>query len=98
MKSSKFSVRFLANINVQDRRTVLGRTVQTLLVSCGLTSIADLSSQLVKKIFRYKSPTESEQWQVDLASELFKVKNGALEVPGFSQSEISNLFTEACIV
>ena len=49
LNTTMFPVRFLARLNENDMRTVLGRNLCTLLDKCGLQHLDDLHAKLVKQ-------------------------------------------------
>ena len=97
--SKKFAVHFLGRMCASDLRTVLGRTLQSIAMSCNMKpgDIIYVTPDLVKKGYRYKEPTEEKVWQANLAYELLQIREGNLNVPGFSTQDIKDLLKYACI-
>ena len=96
VNSPKFTVRFLARLVEKDMRTVLGKSLNFLVVECGCQNVEDLSPSIVKKNLAYKMAPEDQTWQVTLAQELFSVKNNDGAIDGFSDEEIRTLFNYVC--
>ena len=95
-RSSKLSVRFLARLFENDRRTVLGRTLYTL---CRLSHIKSndlLTSQIVKNKLKYSVIPESEVWRVDMMTELLQLRKDSLSLSGFTPEEIKYLLDFVC--
>ena len=92
--SKKLPVRFLARMTEHDTRTVLGRTLATLLTQCGLQfeELPQLNSNLVKMKLCYREVPDDELWRVSLCKEMLKIKHGnQLELPGFENDECEEL-------
>ena len=53
INTTKFQVRFLARLNENYMRTVLGRNLYNLLDKCGLQHLDDLHAKLVKQRCKY---------------------------------------------
>ena len=46
----------------------------------------------------YSEVPESELWRVTLLEELLMVRQGKMDIPGFTPNEITNLLDDICIV
>ena len=92
--SRKCSVRYLANLVYDDRRTLVGRTVTNIANECEI----ERSSLNVRNVrdLRYFTPPPEEVWRVAFVQELLRIKNGQLDVPGISQEEIKLFIDEIC--
>ena len=93
--SSKVEVALLANMAVQDNRTVMGKTVARLKQE--LNSDV-LTSNLVKKNLKYFPVPQDEEWRLPFLDELLSVETNDSSIDGcFSSSDvkmmISSLFT-----
>ena len=91
ISSSKLCVRLLARLCERDRRTVMGRTLDTLCNECGVADITNLSSNLVKKKMVYHRIPEEQQWRINLATELLQFRDLELSLPGFSMVKINDM-------
>ena len=98
INSPKFEVRFLARLFQNDKRTVLGKTLQFLIRSCKLKDSEDLSPQLVKRSLEFAATPEGYQWTAPLARELLELRNSELEVDGFAAEELEEMLTFACTI
>ena len=98
VNSSKFCVRYLARLAERDMRTVMGRTLNYILEQCGMNSsqLSELSSSLIKKKVKYLEASEVNQWRVKLGIELVKVRDGEVEVDGFTNAEIQEMLAYVC--
>ena len=83
-----------------DTRSVLGRTLATLLTLCGLQSeeLPQLNSNLLKKELCHIEVSDDELWRVGLCKEMLKIRHGnQLELPGFENDECEELLKFACV-
>ena len=96
--SEKFSVRFIANLNLNDNRTTFGSNVNQLLKLCKLAKgeFAHLNKDYVKKTVRYWDPDADDTWRNHLAKELIDTENGHLAIDGFSKKELSSILEYIC--
>ena len=72
---------------------MMGKTLSKIVRECKI-SMEDLTANIVKKKMRYSVAPVSESWRVAMVSELMD-KN--IDVPGFSEAEIRDMLTYACI-
>ena len=98
VNSNKFSVRYLARLAERDMRTVMGKTLNYILEQCNMDSsqLSQLSSSVVKSNLKYNEATEDTKWRVELALELGKVRDGEVEVEGFTSKEIDVMLAHVC--
>ena len=99
VNSKKFSVRFLARLNERDNRTVLGKTLKSLLDQCHLpgSKLEDLTASLVKKKCSYFNAPANELWRLPLLKELLKIRNGQLLLKDFDSKETNDLINHLCV-
>ena len=100
VESKKFCVRFMARLSASDNRTVLGRTLSSLMIKCGLEpgELHKLTANLIKKKMTYEVVPEEEQWRLDIGQELLRLRvNGCLNLPGFSSTEVKELLRHVCV-
>ena len=98
--SKKTPVRFLARIAEQDQRTVLGRTLSSLLLECNLEreNLLKLTAGLVKTKLKYMIVPQNEEWRVALCQELLQIRDDDhTELRGFSPEECEELLQHICI-
>ena len=96
ISSSKVSVRFLARLIENDRRTVLGRSLYTLCRISNVQTNDFLTPQTVKNMVKYFEIPDSEEWRIDMMTELLQLRRDSLTIPGFSQEEIQCLLDFVC--
>ena len=95
--SSKLGVRVLARLCALDRRTVMGRTLETLCLECGVSDPTMLAAKLVKSKLKYQTVPVEEEWKIHLSAELLKLRDQKLSIPGFTMDEIKDMFVFSCI-
>ena len=96
VNSPKFTVRYLARLFENDLRTVLGRTLRTLVMDFGVSDARKLSSKLVKKGFKYAAVPPGSEWKDGLALELISGRDLGLELLDFTRTEIDEMLTFVC--
>ena len=92
--SSKSSVRYLVNSVVDDRRTLVGRTVSRIAKECDI-SRGSLTSRDGYKVKYFGIPAENE-WKVSILLELLKARNGCIAIPEMGMDEISMMIDDIC--
>ena len=99
VNSKKFCVRFLARLNEMDHRTVLGRSLGSLLQQCDLqqSSLPELTASMVKKKCSYMAVPDAEAWRISLLIELLKVRDGQLQLQNLDPTETKNIIDHLCI-
>ena len=97
VNSNKFNVRFLARLCQADQRTVMGRTLRSLVEQCSTTGVECLTATLVKRKCCYFSPPESQEWRGPLLRELIKIRDGQLEVQNLDMEETNLMIDHLCL-
>ena len=102
MTCSKVSVRYLARIHSNDNNSTMGKTLMYIAESCSIDKkdLLSLSSNEVKRRIKYSCLPSQDKWKRDICRELMeKRKRGIneVEMPGFSQKEINDMFENICI-
>ena len=94
----KFPVRFLARIQQNDQRTVLGKTLLRIAKECGSGPMLqpNLSKTFVKKNMKYAAVPDSEKWRPSILSELLDARSGRSSMPGFSSAEVEDMIKFVC--
>ena len=92
--SIKGSVRYLANMVYNDRRTLVGNTVSRIALECKVERCS-LSHQAARNM-KYYPPLPGDEWKLGLLQELLEVRDGKAVVPGVSQDEIVAMIEEIC--
>ena len=96
----KFPVRFLAKLQFDDLRTVLGRNLAGIAGVCGLNrcEISSLSPSCVKESMVYRPVIEEDAWKVSIAKELVAIINGeSPTVAGFTPTEAKEMLDYVCV-
>jgi hypothetical protein len=91
----KGSVRFLANLVYDDRRTMTGKTVTRIANDCGVER-GMLTTSIAKKQISYFSPPVEESWRIPLLKELLEVRDGQAEIPGVNGDDIRLMINDIC--
>ena len=99
VNSNKVEVWFMARLDERDKRTVLGKTLQTILEDCELAdyNMADLSANMVKQRCSYKRVPEPEKWRPAMLKELLLMKEDKLTLGNFDDKEIEEIIQHLCI-
>ena len=99
VNSNKFNVRFLARLFQTDYRTVMGRTIGSLLDQCSLnvSRADDLTAKVVKNNCSYFRMPETEQWRAPLLKELINIRDGQLLLGNFDTEEIKFAIDHLCL-
>ena len=96
LQSDKLPVRFLARLQEHDERTVMGHTITKLSIICNVDR-TKISAAVVKAKLCFRQIPDSEKWRESIANELLRVREADLEVPGFTNDEISEILDYVCI-
>jgi hypothetical protein len=94
--SSKLSVRVMARLVETDQRTVMGRTLDSLCSQLNISDINLLTSTGVKTKLKYFETPSEEEWRSSMVTELIKLRNQSLSLPGFTQDEINAMLVFTC--
>ena len=94
--SSKLCVRLLARLCEKDLRTVLGKTLNKLCDIIGSSEIGDLTANIIKKNMTYYDVPDNETWRVNSVTELIKVRDQFLSIPGFTDVEVKFMLDHIC--
>ena len=86
---------------VSDQRTVLGRTLSYLLISCGLDPLVreqpSLTPGLIKKKLVYSVIPEDDEWRTGMCCELLKLRDKQVGLQGFTHEEIKERLRYVCV-
>ena len=95
----KFPVRFLARITEGDKRTVLGKTLHSILEMCSLSwsRLEDLNARVVKLKCSYFEVPQNEKWRFPILSELLQVRNSNLILGKFENEEVDVMINHLCV-
>ena len=90
----KRSVRYLAASVLDDRRTVVGRTVSRIAVDCKVER-RNLTSMIAKSM-KYWTPPLEEQWKILMLKELLEVRAGAAVILDVEHDEVKMMIDHLC--
>ena len=95
---NKFTVRFLSRLCERDNRTVLGKTLQSVLAQCGIgeSKFEQLSPELVKKKCSYFVVPENEKWRLPIITELLQIRSSQLSLTDFDTNHIEDMLKFLC--
>ena len=93
--SSKFCIRFLANLAKDDQRSVLGQNLTNISADCNVDKIA-LSSRLVKRNMYYSRMQDEDKWKVLILKELLECKYTSSFIPDFNVNDIDAMISFIC--
>ena len=95
------AVRFMAKLAASDQRTVLGRTLSYMLISCGLDPLVreqpSLTPGLIKKKLVYSVIPEDDEWRTGMCCRILKLRDKKVELQGFTQKEINEMLRYVCV-
>ena len=100
INSKKMSVRFLARLAESDQRTVMGRTLSSLLSICNLKNeeLPQLNAGVIKKNMVFSRPPPEDEWRIPLGQELLQLRDRSnLDLPGFSLEEQEEILHYLCV-
>ena len=98
LASKKKPIRFLARLNELDLRTVLGRTLHklTTLVGIDTDKPGELTVSRIKSKLKYFEVPNEEMWRLPICNDLLDVRQGNLELKGFTKDECSDMLRWVC--
>ena len=96
LTSSKSSIRLLAQIKRNDKRTVHGRNLARIAAKCNSKNINDISSSSDKADMKYVTIPEDDAWRVDVISDMLAIKTEIYHLDNFEQNDIDNILLIAC--
>ena len=94
LKSSKVEVALLANMAVEDNRTILGKTVSRLRreMSCD-----NLTPNLVRKNLKYFPVPPNEEWRLTFLDDLLSVETRESNIDDcFSLDDVKAMISSLC--
>ena len=91
---SKGSVRYLANVVLDDRRTRVGQSVSKIAKDCD-TCRGSLTSRNVTSLEYFRIPEENK-WKIPILAELIGARNGHAVIPEVDLDKIIFMLNEIC--
>ena len=95
-KCDKVFLKMLFNICQYDASSVTGANFRKLMLLCNRTSIEDISPNDIDSLTYQEIPND-DHWRIDTVKELINVRQGHLELPGFTHNEVEHLLTFTCV-
>ena len=93
-KSSRMEVALLANMAVQDNRTVMGKTISRLKQELNTEVV---TPSLVKRNLRYFPVPQDEEWRLPFLEELLSVETNNMNMDeSFLSSDIKTMISSLC--
>ena len=96
LSNDAFEVRFLANLALNDKTTVVGRSVGRLLELCNHHVIETLSARLVKENIRYMRIPDTEQWRIGILENMRCVLEGRNSDLNLTMDEAKDILDFVC--
>ena len=94
LTSKKRSVRFLANLVKDDRRTLTGKTLSRIAQDCNMER--DRLSYQGTREMKYWNPPEEESWRCPLLFDLLKLRDGKTVEPIIEQPNLDLMIMNIC--
>ena len=95
--SSKFPVRFLANLSENDLRTIHGKNLAEISRLCD-HPVSSLTSKIVKEKLCYRVVPDNQEWRVKMCKEVKSIRdNRETSLPGFTDDEINQILQFLCV-
>ena len=73
-----------------DCRSTTGRNFRKLMLLLNKTSVSDISKDDFKTL-TYNAAPSSDEWKIQFAKEIIRVKHNELEIENFKYSEIDEM-------
>ena len=96
VNSSKLCVRVMARLFQEDQRTVLGRTLGSLVYLCKTDNISLLTSNCIKKNLLYFPVPAAQEWRRQMVTELIQLRDKNFSLPGFTSHEVTTMLDFVC--
>ena len=94
---NKSAVRLLSSLNQNDLRTVYGRNLHNIGQACNI-SPCNLTTQIIKSDLKYSVIPDSEKWRASAVQELLDIRGNKIDLPGFSDYEVSTMLDIVCTI
>ena len=96
LSNDAFEVRFLSNICLSDKTTVIGRSVPMILDACDHHNLTTLTARIVKKKVMYMKIPEHEKWRLGIIQDRRNISNGDIQPCGLTIDQAKCLLDFAC--
>ena len=94
--SSKPSIRLLAKVKRNDRRTVHGNNLALIAKRSETNDLDNISSHIVKTNMKYSAIPENETWRLSLIKDMLSIRTGNESLEIFEQNDINDMLLIAC--
>ena len=92
--STKTAIIQLLDLVSTDVRLTTGNNLRSIMIQTGRNRIEELEAGSVD--IKYLEVIESEAWRIDFLKEVVELRNGDLEVTGFSKEELEEIKEYLC--
>ena len=92
-RSSKSAMKYLFSICEKDCRSL---NLKNIMLLCEKDNIESISISDLEDLKYFPVP-ENESWRVNLLKELLDSRLESMEIPGFSQQELTNMIDFVCV-
>ena len=89
-------LKHLYSISENNSNSITGRNLRKIMLLCNLNSISDINNDIIDKM-EYSRTPEREKWRIGLIQELLNVRHGTMDIPGFSQENITEILDHVCV-
>ena len=93
--SSKSAIKSLLSICKNDCRSITGKNLRQIMLMYDKESINSVEENEINSIEYFPTPVE-EKWRIEMLKELLEARHSVMEIPGFSQAEITELIDHVC--
>ena len=94
-KSNKNASKFLLETIISDTRSVTGSNLRNILLQTNKTEVRELVPGDAYTI-KYHPIAHDDEWKLKFIHDIVEAKNGKMEVPNISDSDLDNMLTALC--
>ena len=91
-KSNKNASKFLLETIISDTRSVTGSNLRNILLQTNKTEVRELVPGDAYTI-KYHPIAHDDEWKLKFIHDIVEAKNGKMEVPNISDSDLDNMLT-----
>ena len=96
LNNEAFEVRFLSDICIRKKWTVLGKSMSMIAELCDVSNLTDLSANVVRKKVRYAPIPPTETWRIGIIKDMLDTKGSETTRLGLTDLEKLDIQTFAC--
>lgn len=97
MKCNKPVIRFLANLNKDDLRTVYGNNLHKIADICNST-VSELTPSLVKSNVKYREVPVEETWRIPILKEMIAARDNNVNIEELNDNDVNAILKYVCTV